>query len=300
MPIDPDAGRVTALIALGGGPALSALSPQAARAQYRQARRALMPAGDPVASVRDAVLGGVPVRAYDGVGAVAGRCLLYCHGGGWVLGDLDTHDAVCRRLANQGGCRVVAVDYRLAPEHPFPAALDDTAAVFHALANEPGVDPANIAVAGDSAGANLVTVLALMTRGDLAPCFQLLFYPAVDLARERPSYAEHTSDVPLTSEAMRWFAGQYIAAHDPADWRISPLRTDLAGSAPAFVLTAGYDPLRDEGIAYAQALDAAGVQTTHLHMPTQVHGFLTMGRVVRGAATALDAAACFLRHGWRA
>lgn len=283
---------------------MGALGPDAAREQYRQSCRILTPAGEPVASVRDGALGGVPVRVYEGVGANAGRCLLYCHGGGWVVGDLDTHDAICRRLANQAGCRVVAVGYRLAPEHPFPAALDDVAAVFHALAGEPGVglgiDPANIAVGGDSAGANLVAVLALMARDGAAPCFQLLFYPVVDLAFERPSYEQHTRDALVTRDAMRWCAAQYLAGADPADWCVSPLRADLAGSAPAFVLTTGFDPLRDEGIAYAQALDAAGVQTMHLHMPTQVHGFLTLGRVVRGAATALDTAACMLRHGWRA
>ena len=302
--MDPEARRVADMIALAARP-LAGQTVAAIRGGYRASRRVLAPVPDAVAATRDLRLGGVPVRLYEGIGAVPGPCLLYLHGGGWVLGDLDSHDAVCRRLANGAACRVVSVDYRLAPEHPFPAAVEDGAAAYAGLAEAAealGVDAANIAVGGDSAGANLAAVLALSVRGTMAPqpCFQLLFYPVADVSQERPSYTRETDGLPLTADSMRWFKGQYLAGADPADWRISPLlAADLGGLPAAFVLTAGYDPLCDEGVAYAQALDEAGVLTTHLHMPNQVHGFLTMGRVIRAANGALDAAASVLRQSWR-
>ncbi len=221
-----------------------------------------------------------------------------------MLGDLDSHDGLCRRLANLAQCRVVSVDYRRSPEHPFPAAVIDAAAALRwvaANAAELGVDPAQIAVGGDSAGANLAAVLGLMGRDGEAPmpCFQLLFYPVTDLTCALPSYDLFTERVTLTADTMRWYAAQYLGGADPADWRASPLHAALAGAPPAFVLTAGYDPLRDEGIAYAQRLDAAGVHTTHLHMPTQVHGFLTMGRVIRASDTAIETAGAMLRQVWQ-
>ena len=200
---------------------------------------------------------------------------------------------------------MIAVDYRLAPEHKFPAAVDDAAAAMRWVARhaaELDIDPARIAVGGDSAGGNLAAIVALMGRDGTipAPCFQLLIYPATDLSCSTPSYARTTADVTLTADAMRWFRNQYLSPDaDLADWRISPLRADLTGLAPAFVLTAGYDPLCDEGSAYAAALDAAQVQTVHLHMPTQVHGFVTMNRVIPAADTALEVVAAMLRQGWR-
>ena len=301
--MDPHARRVADMIALAARPPLGTQSADTMRRNYRAARRVLQPDLAPVASVRDLVLGGVRVRLTAGLKAQDGRCLLYCHGGGWVLGDLDSHDAVCRHLANAGACHVAAVDYRLAPEHPFPAALDDAAAVLQALvadASALGIDPARIAVGGDSAGANLAAVLTLMARDGAAPpaCQQMLFYPVTDLVDELPSYTRHGLDGPLTADDMRWFAGQYVGGADPGDWRISPLRASLTGLPPAFVLTAGYDPLCDEGMAYARGLDAAGVAAVHLHMPTQIHGFLTMGRLIPAAGAALDAAGAFLRLGW--
>ncbi len=301
--MDPEARRVADMIALAARP-LASQTVAAIRGGYRASRRVLAPVPDPVAATRDLRFGGVPVRLYEGIGATPGPCLLYFHGGGWVLGDLDSHDAVCRRLANGGACRVVAVDYRLAPEHPFPAAVEDAEAAYAGLieaADAMGVDPANIAVGGDSAGANLAAVLTLSARTKAwpPPCFQLLFYPVVDLAQERPSYMRNVDGLPLTADSMRWFAMQYLSGADPADWRISPIAADLAGLPPAFLLTAGYDPLCDEGFAYAKALDAAGVLTTHLHMPNQIHGFLTMGRVIRAANAALDTAGSVLRQSWR-
>jgi acetyl esterase len=303
--MDPDARRVVDLIALAGAKPLSALPPAAARLQYRNTRRVMQNPPQDVKSVRDLDADGITLRFYEGVGAPPGPCLVFLHGGGWVIGDIESHDGVCRQLANEAVCRVISVNYRLAPEHPFPAAVDDAAAAFRwvvANAATLDVDPARIAVGGDSAGGNLAAVLALMGRDGAIPppCFQLLIYPATDLACATASYARYNSDVTLTADTMLWFRDQYIgAAGDPADWRISPLRADLAGAAPAFVLTAGYDPLCDEGIAYAAALDAAGVRTAHLHMPGQVHGFITMGRVIRAADTALAVAGAMLRQAWR-
>ena len=304
MPMDPDARRIVDLIALAGQP-LGAMSPEAVRAQSRNTRRVIQNLPPPVASIRDIDADGIPLRLYEGVNAIAGRCLLYFHGGGWVVGDLDSHDGMCRHLANRAACRVIAVDYRLAPEHKFPAPLDDAASAMRWVAShaaELEIDPARIAVGGDSAGGNLAAIVALMGRNGTipAPCFQLLIYPATDLRCATPSFARYTAEVTLTAEAMRWFVGQYLGpADDPLDWRISPLHADLTGVAPAFILTVGYDPLCDEGVAYAAALDAAEVQTTHLHMPTQVHGFLTMDRVIPAADTALDVAAAMLRQAWR-
>ncbi len=304
MPMDPDAAHVIEIIALAGRPSVQSMTPEEARTAYREGRRVLQPAPEPVESVQDlATPEGVPLRLYVGMGAVEGPCLLFCHGGGWLHGDLDTHDGICRRLANLARCRVVAVDYRLAPEHPFPAAVDDAAAALRWVAAQAaglGIDPARIAVGGDSAGGNLAAVLALLGRDGTVPmpCFQLLFYPVTDLTCSMPSFGVHTEGVTLTADTMRWYAEQYLAGADPRDWRASPLHGEMAGAPPAFVLTAGYDPLCDEGVAYAKLLDEAGVQTVHLHIPPQVHGFLTMGRVIRAADMVLDTAGAMLRQVW--
>jgi acetyl esterase len=228
---------------------------------------------------------------------------VYYHGGGWVLGDLDTHDVVCRALADGGRCVVIAVDYRLAPEHVFPAAVDDAAAAFAWVAQQAaalGIDPARIAVGGDSAGANLAAVLCLMVRDGAhpMPAAQILVYPVTDLTGSHESYRRVTSGVPLTAELMYWFRDLYLPAEaDQLDWRASPLRVGhLRGLPPAFVLTAGQDPLCDEGVAYARTLDRDGVQVAHLHLPNQVHGFLTMGRIIRAAGFALDTMGAYLRR----
>jgi acetyl esterase len=303
MPMDPDAKRVVDLITLAGKP-ITGMAPAVARLNYRNQRRVMQLPPQPVAECRDLDGAGIPLRLYRGMAAEPGRCLLFCHGGGWVIGDLESHDGVCRQLANLAGCTVIAVDYRLAPEHPFPAAVEDAAAALRWVAAhgaELGVDPALLAVGGDSAGGNLAAVLALMGRDGTvpAPCFQMLIYPVTDLAGAAPEPDRFADGVTLTTAAMQWFRDQYIGSADPADWRASPLRAPLAGAAPAFVLTAGYDPLCAEGIAYAERLDAAGVAVSHFHMPTQVHGFVTMGRIIRAADTALEIAAATLRHAWR-
>ena len=305
MPMDPDAQRLMDMVALANRPSIGSLPPNEARVLYRESRRAVQRPPDDVAATHDFIANGVPARIYQGLDATEGRGLLFLHGGGWVIGDLDSHDGVCRTLANAARCRVVAVDYRLAPEHPYPAAIEDAAAVFAHLAAQAGafgLDAAKLAVGGDSAGGNLAALLALRGRDGAGPrpCYQVLLYPATDLACTLPSTQLFPSGVPLTGPAMRWFIDQYV---DPATAElpaVSPLRADLHGLPPAFVLTAGYDPLRDEGIAYARALEAAGCAVTHLHMATQVHGFLTMNRIIRASDTALLTAAAALRHAWGA
>ncbi len=303
MPMDPDAARLMELVALSGRPPLDSMSPAAARASYRASHPALQRPPPEVAEMRDVSLAGLPARIYRGTDAADGNGLLYLHGGGWVIGDLQSHDGVCRTLANAARCRVVALDYRLAPEHPFPAAIEDAVAAFlhlHANAASFGLDPARLAVGGDSAGGHLAALLAIRARdhGSPAPFMQVLLYPATDLTCSLPSHGEFLSGVPLTAAGVRWFRDHFLGGADPADPGVSPLFANLAGLPPAFVLTAGYDPLRDEGAAYARALEAAGCAVTCLHMATQVHGFLSMNRAIRASDAALAMTAAALRHQW--
>jgi len=302
MPLDPDAQLVLDMIRVAGRPPFEQLSPDEARQAYVNSRRILQPTPQDVAECRDTIvpgpLGDVRVRLYRPAGTAESDILpamVYYHGGGWLLGDLDSHDVVCRRFANAANCRVVSVDYRMAPEYKFPAAVDDcVAATRWAMENAAtlGIDPARIAVGGDSAGGNLAAVMALMARdGTLPPiAFQLLIYPATDMMMTTVSSQTVKEGVPLTSAIMRWFIDHYMRdTADTRDWRASPLRaTDLAGTAQALVLTCSYDPLRDEGIAYAQRLEREGVRVIHLHYSDQVHGFMSMGRIIRAADQAID------------
>ncbi len=311
--LHPDAERLLELVRLAGRPPFETLSPAEARATYAASRAVLQPPPDAVAEVRDLTIPGpggpLPLRLYRGLGtseAAALPALLFLHGGGWVIGDLDSHDGVCRRLANLAACRVIAVDYRLAPEHRFPAAVDDAAAALAWVAGNAaalGVDPARIAVGGDSAGGNLAAVLAIMGRDGAAPAvmFQLLLYPAVDLSMTSGSYSRVTEGVPLTAATMRYFADHYAPdANQRLDWRASPLRAErLAGTPAALVLTVAHDPLADEGRAYADRLEAEGVRVAALHLADQIHGMLTMGRVIAAADQVLQYAAAALRDAWR-
>ena len=220
--------------------------------------------------------------------------LVFYHGGGWTLGTLDSADDVCRELARRAGCLVASVDYRLAPEHPFPAPVDDALAalewtVDHAASF--GADPGRVGVAGTSAGGNLAAATALRTRGrSIGIDGQFLLYPILDRAFDTPSYREF-ADSPLLSRAdMQWFWDQYLRSPvDGANPYASPLRApDVSGAAPATVLTAGRDVLRDEAVAYAERLDAAGVSVTHHNYPALAHGFLSMTDDVGAADNAMD------------
>ena len=226
--------------------------------------------------------------------------LVFYHGGGFVIGSLDSHDGVCRALAERANCVVIAVDYRLAPEHPAPAGVDDAVAAFRdiaARADELDIDPTRLAVGGDSAGGNLSAVVSQITRGDThSPCFQLLFYPAIDFVRDRASVRMFAEGFLLEKSSMDWFRGHYIPdGFDNGDPRVSPIYGDLEGVAPAIVITGGFDPLRDEGEDYAKALQAAGVNTTVSRHPSMIHGFVNFAGGVAGADAALTEGAHALR-----
>jgi acetyl esterase len=287
------------------------LSPEEARSLYRDRRFFTQPAPPDLADVRDLRTdSGVPLRLYrpqlDGaVGSDATTLpvLVYLHGGGWTIGDLDTHDVLCRQLCLGAGLAVVSVDYRLGPETRFPGAVDDCVQAtrwVRAHAAELGVDPARIAVGGDSAGGNLAAVVALVLRdaGDPPLAFQLLIYPATDMRAVAPSHSSNGQGYMLTSDSIAYYRSHYIEnpAHW-ADWRASPLlAADLTQLPPALVLTAGYDPLRDEGRQYADALSAAGNSVQYLCFERQIHGFITMSRVLQEALTAVDVCSAALRR----
>ena len=243
--------------------------------------------------------GTLVLRAYTPVaaGGPTLSAIVYFHGGGFVMGDLETHDGLCRTLANESGCRVFSVDYRLAPEFGFPAAIDDGFAALKWVednASALGIDPYDIAVAGDSAGGNLAAAMCLLAKANRnAPriAFQVLFYPSIALSREfvtRPFGQGYRLD----DRAIQWFYSHYMPADaDPMDKRLSPVAAkDASGLPPAYILTAGFDPLRDEAIEYATKLKQAGVTVTHVDYPTMIHGFLTMQNWIPLAAQAIAAA----------
>ena len=272
--------QAAALLQAQAGLGLSAVeegTPEQARAVRASLWR---PSPEPIAEVADLEADGVPVRRYRPAVVHSDGLLVWFHGGGWVIGDLDSHDDLCRSIANRAGCVVLAVAYRLAPEHPFPAPLEDclTAlrwAVGHAA--DLGASPERIAVGGDSAGANMAAVVA--SDAPVPLCFQVLVYPATDARMGHPSFVENADGYFLTSKGMAWFWGHYLQGHDPEDVRVSPLlATDerLAAGPPALVITAQYDPLRDEGTEYAERLATSGVMTTHVRFDGQIHGFFSM------------------------
>jgi len=261
-----------------GLPPIEEMTPEDAR---EQRRAMLRPSPEVVAEVRDIDAGGVPARLYRPATVRSAGLLLWFHGGGWVLGDLETHDDVCRSLANRGGFAVLSVDYRLAPEHPYPAAVDDAATAVawaHEHAGELGCAPL-VAVGGDSAGGNLAAVLA--NRPVVPVCFQALVYPCTDARMGHRSYSENGAGYALTPSSMRWFYDQYLSgdAGSTDDPCVAPLLEDdarIASAPSALVITAEYDPLRDEGVAYAERLAEAGVATSHIHFGGQIHGFFSM------------------------
>jgi acetyl esterase len=232
-------------------------------------------------------------------------CLVYFHGGGWVVGSIESHDRTCRALASGAGIVVVSVDYRLAPEHPFPApALDAVAATRWVFENARalGVDAGRVAVGGDSAGGNLAAVVAQALRGEARrPVFQLLVYPATDLTRAMPSHTIFRDTYFLPKASIDWYLGHYLARReDETDPRASPLfAKDFAGLPPALVVTAGWDPLRDEGKAYADKLTAAGVAAEYVCFEGQMHGFVHVGGAVRDGARAVELMASRLRAALR-
>lgn len=305
MPVHPQVQTLLDAMAQLGGPALSELAPEQARETFRALCG--MELSEEVHRVDDRLIpgahGDIPTRVYT-PGAAVGEAhgvLVWLHGGGWVIGDLDTADSTCRALANRARCVVVSVDYRLAPEHPAPAALDDcltalswTVENFELL----GVDASKVAVGGDSAGGNLAALVCQRVRDEFGPDidFQLLVYPVTDLTLSHPSVDENADGYFLTKASMEWFVEHYLGDADPKDAAVSPIHADdLSGLPPALVITAEFDPLRDEGEAYAARLREAGVPTELIRYDGQIHGFVGMATMLDDGKDALERAGAALR-----
>lgn len=304
--LDPQARLLMDIVARKAAPAFHTLDVAKAREETRKLHAYGSPALPAVAASHDLSIpgpAGIPlgarlVRPAGSSAEAALPLLVYYHGGGWTVGDLDSYDSLCRLLANRARCAVLSVDYRLAPEHPFPAAVDDADAALAWAAThaaELAIDPARIAVGGDSAGGNLAAVAALLARDRGGPplVLQLLIYPATDQNSERPSQRQFGRGYLLDLESIRYFQHKYLRhARDYQDWRASPLLApDLAGLPPALMLTAGFDPLLDDCIAYADRLQAAGVPVRHRCFDGMVHGFITLGRLFTVADEAITLAA---------
>ncbi len=311
MVFHPDVIRLLGLSMASGAQPVYTQTVAQARLDYRKKTAKFGGHAAPMAEVRDLSAPGpggeIPLRLYRPAGLDGpSPALIYVHGGGWVLGDLESHDKVCRAIGAQTPCCVVAVDYRLAPEHPFPAGLDDVlAAVAWIAENAPsfGVEKDRLAVGGDSAGGSMAAAACLNARGKgLSLRAQVLIYPSTDSTPEVrlwPSRLQNAQVPPLDVETLKWFSSKYLprgSQIDKRDWRLSPLYAEsLAGLPPALVLTAEYDPLHDEGKAYADALAASGVPAVYRNFPGQIHGFIEFGGVLTSANDAIHEIAGFLR-----
>jgi acetyl esterase len=304
MPLAPECQAFIDQLMPPGTPAINELPMLVPEIRQMVVAMSAAFAGPPTTGVRvedrrvPGPVGDIPVRVYTPAGAGPHAGVVYLHGGGWVLGTLDAYDVVCAPLARDVPCVVVSVDYRLAPEHRFPAAADDCYAAVRYVAEhaaEFGIDPARLAVGGDSAGGNLTAVVTQMAREKGGPrlAFQLLVYPATDAAMDTPSYRENGQGYFLTADLMAWFWNHYVPdAATRANPRVSPLRAgDWRGLPPALVITAEYDPLRDEGEAYAARLKAAGVPVTLTRYAGMIHGFFGFpGAIARGKDAIAEAA----------
>ena len=303
MAMDPKAQVILDLINASGFGDVSTMGPGEMRTLMEATT---VPSAVLVDRVVDRMIPGpageIPVRIYAPSSDVPLPVLVWYHGGGWVIGSLETHDGLCRELVDAAGCMVVSVDYRLAPEHTFPGAVDDADAAMRWVsehAAEIGADPSRVAVGGDSAGGHLAAVAAMLARDEGTPpiVFQLLVYPAIEHEFNRPSMVENAEGYMLTTETMRWFYGHYL--NDPSegdDPRVSPIRAEsLADLPPAFVITAEFDPLRDQGVAYAEALASAGVSVTSTTYDGVFHGFFSMQAMIDQAKVAVGDAAVALR-----
>jgi acetyl esterase/lipase len=310
MALDPESQRLIDLMAAANRPAWNTLTPQAARELYLSLRPAAQGPRPPEAKVVDRTIpgpvGDIAVRIYRPATTPAdGKlpCLVYAHGGGWVFGNLDSHDVLCAQFALEAGIVVFAIDYRLAPEARFPGAFDDVVAGLQWVATNGssiGVDPTRLAIGGDSAGGNLAAAVAIWARDNGGPKLrlQLLAYPVTDAVGRAESYRHYEDGYGLNAATMEWFFDHYMpdkASRD--DWRLSPLRAkSLGGLPPALVITAGYDPLRDEGRAYAFRLQQEGTQADLAEFGGMLHGFLSSPMLLHGARRGTSLAAAALRE----
>jgi acetyl esterase len=309
MPVvlDPDSKAVYDAFLAANRPPYESGTPAQAREMYLAASFVSNPEPPELESAKDISIpaphGAIPARIYtpktlpknDGLSP----CLVFLHGGGFVIGNLDSHDVVCRKLAHEGEMIVISVDYRLAPEHKFPAAVEDSITATKWVADNAkqlGVDAARIIVGGDSAGGNLSAVTAIAMRDSGAGLAgQLLIYPSTDFRMNHPSHSEPETSLLLTHSVIKWFIDHYMGDGDRDDWRASPVRAKLEGLPPAYVLVAGGDPLRDEGNEYAEKLKAAGVPVTYRFFPGQFHGFFTMGKLLNQANIAATEISVWLK-----
>ncbi len=309
MPLHPQCQTIVDAVAANPeGSPFTANEPAAARARYVASNAVYAPDTPSLAQIRDFAItgpaGNIPVRLYIPwvLDDKALPIMVFVHGGGWVFGDLESHDHVCRALAHEAGCLLLAVDYRLAPEDPFPAGLEDCMAVLAWVSGNAaslGADSEKLAIGGDSAGGNLSAVMAQEAQKNGGPniAFQLLLYPATDFLADNNSLRDNAEGYLLTKEAIARFADLYIGDHqNRRDPRISPVYGDLAGLPPAHVITAEFDPLRDEGAAYAEAMKSAGVDVTCAMYPGMVHGFMRMGAIVDNAQDAIRESAIRMKQ----
>jgi acetyl esterase len=305
MPVDPQVRMILDQMEAQGAPPISELTPAEARAAMANLA-ALGKYPDERAPTEDRTIpgpgGGIPVRIYRPNSDIPLPVVVFMHGGGWVIGNVDTHDSVCQQLATSVPAVVVSVDYRLAPEYPYPAAVEDCMAAtnwVHEHAEELGADGDRLAVAGDSAGGNLAAVVSIKARDAGGPpiSFQVLVYPATDLTRASPSHAANGQGYLLTKESMDWFIGHYAPGSELKNPDVSPLFADsLAGLPPALVITAEFDPLRDEGEAYADRLRESGVEARTSRYDGMIHAFFGMDLLLPQAAEAIQEASTSLRQ----
>ena len=308
MPLDPHVKGILDAMAVAGRPKVWQLTPPEARLGIVELAAAADAKDVAIGRVANREIpgegGGIPIRVYTPVAPGADRLpgLVYFHGGGFVIGNLDTHEGLCRILANETGCRVVSVDYRLAPEHRFPAALDDAFAATRWIAEhapELGIDPNCIAVAGDSAGGNLAAAVCQQAKADGGPllALQVLFCPVLDQPGETESRRLFAEGHLLEKASLEWFYAHYCpAGSDLTDPRLSPLRAgELAGLPPAHIHTAAFDPLRDEGKAYADRLVRAGVKVRYTCHDGMVHHFYCMAGAIPAARAALKEAGAAIK-----
>jgi acetyl esterase len=300
VPVHPQVAELLLRAARSALPPYHTVSPFVARRIYRDTRAVLVPKPPELPDIRLLATQNFALRVYRPVKSEKLPALVYFHGGGWTIGDIDTHDVLCRSLALGAHCVVVSVDYRLAPEHPFPAAVEDCFAATRYVAENAGkLNIGPIAVGGDSAGGNLAAAVALLARdaGGPALAFQLLIYPATDQRLASASHERNAQGYLLTRDAMEYFRRAYLPDEKTwTDWRASPLlATSHANLPPALVMTAGYDPLLDEGRAYAERLQAAGVPVEYREYADMVHGFILFGGVLDTANAAVAHCCAALR-----